>query len=152
MTPIGRHFTLEELLRSQLGERLGIDNTPPPSVLSEMRRLVELVLDPLREQLGQPLHVDSGYRCPRLNQAVGGAPHSQHVLGQAADLVCPGMDPYDLCQFVAGSSLPFDQLIYEGSWTHVSIAAAGVAPRGSSLTAIFQPGAATRYVPGIVRK
>jgi zinc D-Ala-D-Ala carboxypeptidase len=152
VTPLGKHFTLEELLQSQTGARLGIDNAPPPPALADLRRLVTLVLDPLREHLGKVLHVDSGYRCPALNKAIGGAEHSQHMLGQAADLVCPGMDPYDLCQLIAASSLPFDQLIYEGTWAHVSVAAAGAVPRHSILTAVFTSGQPTRYVPGIHRK
>ena len=66
---------------------MGIDNTPTPDATANLGELVDAVLDPLREKYGRPIHVSSGYRCPRLNRAVGGSATSQHVKGEAADKV-----------------------------------------------------------------
>lgn len=81
-----KHFTLQELTRSATARRLGIDNTPPDEAVKNLTALVDNVLDPLREAWGSPIHVNSGYRCPALNRAVNGAPHSQHMRGEAADI------------------------------------------------------------------
>ena len=81
-----KHFTLKEFVKSDTARRLGIDNTPSPQVEERLRQLVDYVLDPLREAYGKPIYVNSGYRCPALNRAVGGVAHSQHLTGEAADI------------------------------------------------------------------
>lgn len=119
-----KYFTLDEFVRSPTAQRLGIDNTPPPEVVERLTALVDNVLDPLRERLGKPIIVTSGYRSPALNRAVGGATTSQHTRGEAVDFVVGGGSRSDL--FVAmgiiRQSLPFDQLINEQdlSWLHLS--------------------------------
>ena len=84
------HFTLGELLRSETAERIPAladqQRNPPPEVIANLEHLVTRTLEPLRQLLALPLHVTSGYRCPDLNRRVGGAPTSQHLRGQAADL------------------------------------------------------------------
>ena len=116
-----KHFTLDELLHSQAAVRHGIRNDPDKAALANLHALVEHVLDPLREALGRPVVVSSGYRSPRVNRAVGGSASSQHVLGQAADITVPGMSVADVVAKIRALRLPFDQLIDEfGRWVHVS--------------------------------
>jgi uncharacterized protein YcbK (DUF882 family) len=67
-----------------------------------------------------PLHVNSGYRCPALNKAVGGVKTSQHVKGQASDIYAPGMDARDLFNKIRAMKIEFDQLILYPTFVHVS--------------------------------
>lgn len=118
-----KYFTIEELTRSITAQRLGIDNTPPPAAVKNLHRLVEQVLDPLREAWGGPIHVNSGYRCVALNRAVGGAPRSQHMKGEAADItVGSRLDNARLYHLLMQLHLPVDQAINERdfAWIHVS--------------------------------
>ena len=134
------NFTLDELTVSQTAARLGLSNVPPPAVVGELRRLAETILQPLRNHLGRPVVVSSGYRSPDVNRAVGGALASAHMSGRAADITVPGMTPLEVCQAIRAMGLPFDQLLHEfRAWTHVAIAPPGVAPRGELLTAIRGP-------------
>ena len=87
-----KYFTIEELTRSTTARQRGIDNTPSQQVIDNLTALVNNVLDPLRQAWGKPIHVNSGYRCPALNKAVGGVPHSQHMLGEAADITAGSRD------------------------------------------------------------
>ena len=86
MTPLTKSFTLEELVFSQTAAREGIDNTPAAAHVRAMRALCTNVLQPLRDAVGAPLVVSSGYRSPRLNKFVGGSARSQHMEGKAADV------------------------------------------------------------------
>ena len=129
-----QYFTIPELIHSDLAMRSGIDNTPPVEELKELHRLADY-LDRVREAYGAPIRVSSGYRCYRLNKAVGGKPNSQHLKGQAADLVTDDLKKLgNVIRRVGG----FDQLIYAhvggALWIHVSIAPAGSAPRAEALS------------------
>jgi len=120
-----KYFTIEELTASATAKRKGIDNTPTPGAQSNLKHLVERVLDPLREAYDNPIVVDSGYRCPKLNKAVGGVSNSQHVTGEAADIRTLSDRPKDnrkLFDLIIKLKLPFDQLIdeYGYNWIHVS--------------------------------
>ena len=118
-----KYFTLTELTCSATARRLGIDNTPSPDARAALTQLVDNVLDPLREAWGAPLYVTSGYRCPVLNRAVGGVPHSQHILGQAADVTTGTIDGNRrLWQLLQSLKLPVDQVINEHGfrWLHIS--------------------------------
>lgn len=118
---LGKHFTLAEMTASQVASRLGYDNTPSVEATTCLRGLVQHILDPLREKLGKPIIVSSGFRSARVNSAVGGASSSQHCLGQAADINVKGMPVADLVATIRQLNLPFDQLIDEfGDWVHVS--------------------------------
>lgn len=118
---IGRHFQLNEFTGSQAAARHGVSNIPDAAVLDSLRALCANVLDPLREQLGRPIVITSGYRAPEVNRLVGGSRSSQHCLGEAADFKVPGLTPVQVFDFVRGSDLPFDQLILEfNQWTHIS--------------------------------
>ena len=147
---LSAHFELAELVHSQTAARCGIDNSPPAAVLTELVRLATLVLQPLREAIGRPIVISSGYRSPKLNAAVGGAKESAHMLGQAADLVVPGMAPLQVCRVIVSMGLPFDQLIHEfGEWSHVAVTPAGVGPRRQVLTARRDARGRTVYTEGI---
>ena len=120
-----RYFTMAELTASQVAKRKGIDNTPTAQAKACLTALVANLLDPLRERWGSPLIVTSGYRCAKLNRAVGGAARSQHTKGQAADIRTMSdtrAANKRLFDFIRFSGLPFDQLIdeYDYNWVHVS--------------------------------
>ena len=118
-----KYFTIAELTRSTTAQLRGIDNTPSQQVIDNLTALVENVLDPLRQAWGAPIHVNSGYRCPALNKAVGGVPASQHMLGQAADITA-GLRAKNqsLYRLLRQLNLPVDQAINEHDfrWLHAS--------------------------------
>lgn len=124
-----KYFTINELTRSATAARLGIDNTPTPAVKKNLEKLINEVLDPLREAWGAPIIVTSGYRSPKLNKAVGGSKTSQHVLGQAADIKTVGDKPennkklFELAKKLIGEGkIVVGQLIdeYRYDWVHIS--------------------------------
>ncbi|MCW5609799.1 MAG: hypothetical protein KIS83_03785 [Rubrivivax sp.] len=122
---LSRFFTLAELTRSDTAAREGIPNQPAEAQIDALRALCSALLDPLREAVGRPIRVTSGYRGPALNARIGGSATSQHSHGQAADLQCPGLDVLELFKTVIRLGLPYDQLIYEAQsasvkWVHVS--------------------------------
>lgn len=139
------HFSLEELTASSTARRLGIDNTPPAEALANLA-VTANGLEGVRSLLGQPMRIDSGFRCPALNRAVGGAKTSAHMSGYAADFVCPEFgDPLAIVKAIAASELPFDQVIQEGTWVHISF---DPQLRRRILTAHFGPGGTT-YTEGV---
>ncbi len=118
-----KYFTINELTRSTTARLNGIDNTPSQQVINNLTALVDNVLDPLREAWGKPIHVNSGYRCPALNKAVGGVPASQHMLGEAADITAGSREANrQLYSLMRQLKLPVDQAIneYDFRWIHVS--------------------------------
>lgn len=143
---LSEHFTLDELIFSSTAQRKQIDNTPPAEVLENLRRLAD-GLEQIRLALGgRPLRINSGYRCPKLNRAVGGARLSAHMAGWAADFTCAEYgSPLKIVKAIAKTDIPFDKLIQEGTWVHVSFAPEA---RRKLLTAHFGPGGTT-YTPGV---
>lgn len=118
---LSKNFSLEEMTMSETATRLNIDNTPSAIVINNLTNLCNNVLEPLRELLGRPILITSGYRSPLLNQAIGGSKTSQHCIGQAADFHVNGMTVEELYQFVKKIDLPTDQVIQEfDKWCHVS--------------------------------
>lgn len=118
---LGKYFTLEEFTRSTTAENHGIQNIPNERQIASLKSLVENILDPLREYLGKPIKINSGFRSASLNKAIGGAATSQHCLGEAADIVIDGVSVKDVVAAVKKLRLPFDQMIDEFSeWTHIS--------------------------------
>lgn len=121
------NFSLNEMLKSQTASRLKITEqfNPPPEVIENLRLLCEHILEPLRKECG-PITINSGYRSPKTNRSVGGAPTSQHLLGQAADIECVSFKNKLLFVSIQKLHLPFDQLIWEygtktePEWVHVS--------------------------------
>jgi zinc D-Ala-D-Ala carboxypeptidase len=146
-TQLSPHFTLEELTYSQVAARRGLDNAPHTSDLANLARLCETLLEPARLILGVPVHVDSGFRSPAVNGAVGGAPGSAHLVGRAADLLPIGMSVHEAFDALRSDALPFDQLIFEcQAWIHIAIAADGQEPRRQVLIASGYAGHWT-YLP-----
>lgn len=121
---LSKHFTLKEMTMSTTAMRLGIDNTPSAESIQSMSLLADRVLEPVREYIGEPIKISSGYRSPELNKKVGGSKTSQHCLGEAADIVCPNKNS-EVFHFIK-NNLEFDQLIWEfgdeqePDWVHVS--------------------------------
>lgn len=118
-----KYFTITELSKSSTAIQKGIDNTPNPDIIKNLERLVEHILDPLREKFGKPIIVNSGYRCPALNKAVGGSKTSHHMTGLAADITGGSVAKNRiLFSLIQELDLPFDQLIDEKNykWIHVS--------------------------------
>jgi zinc D-Ala-D-Ala carboxypeptidase len=116
------HFWLGEFTRSITAARLGIDNTPPPDVIETLRYTAHR-LEIVRALIGHPIIILSGFRCRQLNAATpGSSVTSQHILGEAADIISPGFGtPLALCRAIALGSIAFDQMIYEyQSWCHIS--------------------------------
>lgn len=138
------NFTLAEMERSQTALRLGLDNRAPQEAVERLGALCAHVLQPIRDHFGA-VHISSGYRGPALNARIGGSRRSQHLRGEAADIVIAGVTPIEVCRWIEGSRIPFDQLIYEGDWTHVSYSPR---TRRQVLTAHF--GGGVRYSEGLI--
>ena len=118
-----KYFTIKELTTSSTATRLKIDNTPTEEVVNNLESLVNNILDKIREAYGKPITVNSGYRCPKLNTAIGGSKTSQHITGKAADITVGNRQANrSLFQFIQKLDLPFDQLIdqYNYKWVHIS--------------------------------
>ena len=139
------HFTLEELVASQIAARRRIDNRPGPTIIENLRRVAG-VLEQVRALVDRPITVSSGYRSPVLNAAAGGARDSAHMQGLAADITVVGMAPKDLAKAIIKAGIEFDQLIYEGTWVHIGLAAGKL--RNQVLTATFSQGGVV-YSAGI---
>ena len=140
-----KHFTFSEFERSDTARRLGIDNRMPELVEAHVVELVDCLLDPLREAWGAPIVVTSGYRCPVLNDAVGGSETSAHLAGWAADLVPSADDKRSVDEFVrfaadwlVASGRKFEQAISEQSggtrWLHVGVRNLEGEQRGQVMT------------------
>jgi zinc D-Ala-D-Ala carboxypeptidase len=120
------HFSLSEFIKSQDAVRKGIDNSPTAEIVSNLLQLCRNVLEPVRS-LGV-VQISSGYRCPKLNKAIGGASNSQHQTGEAADFEIAGLSNLFVARWIVKQDLPFDQLILEfynpldpnSGWVHVS--------------------------------
>ena len=115
---LSEHFTLEELTFTNHRE---YDNTPNQVQIDNLTRLAEF-LETVRYTLyDRPIIIDSGFRSPEVNQAVGSTSVSQHLRGCAADIRVPGMTPAEVVKAIYDADLPYDQLILELGWTHISI-------------------------------
>ena len=119
MGTISRNFDYKEFEKSDTAARMRITNVISTSLVRDnIKALVDNILQPLRDAWGGPLFIGSGYRCMKLNEAVGGVPTSQHVLGQAADVRCS--DPLKLAKLVKKLDLEFDQMILYPTFLHLS--------------------------------
>jgi hypothetical protein len=129
------NFTLAELTASETADRLNIDNTPNTSEMANLIRLA-VFLEEVKTVLGgKPIMINSGFRCKRVNDAVGSKDTSQHRLGCAADIRVPSMTPDEVVKAVIASGIGYDQVIREfDRWTHISIpSVAGDNPRKQAL-------------------
>jgi hypothetical protein len=142
---LSNSFTLEQLTFSETAIRRNIDNTPTPDQIENLRELAQN-LERIQQILGSPLNIHSGFRTPKVNAAVGGSSTSAHMDGFACDFACPGFGTaLEVCKAVAGANIPYDQIIFEGTWCHFSC---DHRMRGMLLTAHFGGGPAT-YTNGL---
>lgn len=120
-----KNFTLEELTASSIASKRGIANNPDEKAKANLKKLAETILQPVREKWGKPITVTSGYRCPALNKAVGGVATSQHLTGEAADIICTdNKGLYRLMkEMMVKGEITVGQLLDEngGGWIHVSL-------------------------------
>jgi zinc D-Ala-D-Ala carboxypeptidase len=132
---ISEHFTLEELSFSEAAARLGLDNTPGPTVIINLR-LVAAAMEKIRTLLGdRPIAVHSGYRSAEVNRAVAGVVTSAHCAGLACDFVCPAFGtPSEVALAILKSDIEYDQLILEYGWVHIGLAREGLLSRREALT------------------
>jgi zinc D-Ala-D-Ala carboxypeptidase len=120
---VTENFTLKEFTASQTAVRLNVEEqfSPSNAIVDNLKKLSTHILEPLREILGKPITITSGYRSKRLNKLIGGAVTSQHMEGKAVDIRVAGFTTEELFQEILKTDLPFDQLIQEfDSWIHVS--------------------------------
>lgn len=126
---LSNNFTLDELIKSETAKRLGIDNNPTEEIIVNLKNLAQNVLQPIRDHIKVPIKINSGYRSEKLNKIVGGKTNSQHLRGEAADIV-PLKDLTvkelfdEIKKMVEDGKLVVDQCIHEMShevdWVHIS--------------------------------
>ena len=148
------HFSLHEMTKSETALRKGMPNEPTEADIANLKLLAEKVLQPLRDHYGVGIKVNSGYRSPDVNAAVGGSRTSDHCKGQAADIEIAGIPNATLAQYIK-DSLQYTQLILEfytpgipdSGWVHVSYDANNL--KCQTLTATKKDGK-TAYLNGLV--
>ncbi len=154
MTQLSANFSLHEMCKSETAMRMGLDNTPGDDETENLRLLCEKVLQPVRDHYGKGVKVNSAYRSPESNAAVGGSKTSDHCKGMAADIEIPGVANADLAQWIM-DNLDYTQLILEfytpgipdSGWVHVSYDPNNL--KKQELTATKVAGK-TQYLPGLV--
>lgn len=152
---LSKNFSLREMTKSETADRHGLDNTPPPEVVANLKVLCEKVLQPIRDHYGKSVRINSGYRAPEVNAKVGGSKTSDHCQGQAADIEIDGVANYDLAKWIV-DNLTFRQVILEfytpgipdSGWVHVSFDAKD--NKKQVLTAMKENGK-TVYKPGLIK-
>ena len=152
---LSKHFNLKEFTKSETAIRKRIDNTPNLEHTNNLKLVCENLLEPVREHFGKPVRINSGYRGPALNTAVGGSAKSQHCNGEAVDFEIDGLANPELAKWVA-ENCDFDQIILEfydpkegpnSGWVHASYSKGK--NRKQKLTAVTVSGK-TVYKPGFV--
>lgn len=121
---LSENFSLEEMVASNTAKAKKIDNTPNETVIKNLKHLCETVLQPIRNKYGETIKISSGYRCPKLNTAVGGAKTSKHQTGEAVDIQCSDNKKlWDLIvNMIKDGEITVGQLIDEKKlhWIHLS--------------------------------
>lgn len=130
---LSKNLNLKEAIKSNTASRLGIDNTPEQWEINNLRAVAENVFQPIRDHFGVPIGVSSGYRCKKLNKAIGGSKYSQHMIGEALDLdadIYGKVTNAEIFNYIK-DNLEWDQMIWEfgddeePNWVHVSYKEAG---------------------------
>ena len=150
---LSANFTLKELTKSDTATRLGLDNTPDEATIENLKLLCQEILQPIREHFGKSVTVNSGFRSPESNAAVGGSKTSDHCLGRAADIEIDGIPNPELAQWIM-DNLDYTQLILEfytqgqpnSGWVHVSYDPSNL--KMQELTAVKVAGKTT-YLNGL---
>jgi len=147
------NFSLHELTKSETALRHDMDNIPGDAEVASLKLLAEKVLQPVRDHYAKGVKVNSGFRHPNVNAAVGGSRTSDHTRGMAADIEIPGVPNHELAEWVK-SNLSYTQLILEfytrgvpdSGWVHVSYDPTNL--KKQDLTAVKE-GGKTVYLPGL---
>lgn len=132
MAQLTEHFALEEMVYSSTAKQKGLKNEPNESQIENLKLLCEYVLEPIREKIGCPLVISSGYRSEKVNALVGGSKTSQHILGQAADIQIfdktkTNVDLFNtIVEMIRSGEIQIGQAIWEfgetePNWVHVSL-------------------------------
>lgn len=153
MTQLSKNFSLSEFTKSETAIRKGLDNTPTLQVIENLQKLVDNVIQPIRDHYGKSVKINSGYRAPEVNASVGGSKTSDHCKGQAADIEITGVANGDLAEYIV-NNYKFTQVILEfytqgipdSGWVHVSYDPANL--KCEVLTAVKQDGK-TVYLKGL---
>jgi len=148
-----KNFTLSEMVKSETALRHDMDNTPGDAEVVNMQLLAARVLQPVRDHFARGVKVNSGFRHPDVNAAVGGSRTSDHTRGMAADIEIPGVPNAELAEWIR-ANLSYTQLILEfytrgvpdSGWVHVSYDPANL--KKQDLTAVKE-GGKTVYLPGL---
>ena len=122
---LSEHFTLAEMTVTNTG----LPNAAPPDIVAKLGKVCQHILEPVRQHYGRPVKVNSGYRSPAVNKAVGSKPTSQHALGEAVDFEVPGVSNGDVAIWCRDNLPAFGQLILEAyrpgqpssGWVHCSL-------------------------------
>ena len=118
MGTISKDFSYHEFEKTEKAQYKDKNITTDFSVRNNIKSLVENILQPLRDDIGKPLIISSGYRCPEVNFLVGGKPTSQHLKGEAADVIYD--NPYELAKRIVELKLPYDQIGLYNTFIHIS--------------------------------
>lgn len=122
-----QYFELTEFLKSEEALNRKIDNFPTFEIVDHLEELISKLLEPMRKAYGKPLTISSGYRCPKLNQAVGGVATSAHKVGYAADIKVKDIENLFnfVTEWVKANGVMFDQIFIEtkgsSKWLHVGL-------------------------------
>lgn len=117
------NFTISELVKSDIAKQYNIDNKPNLLELDNLLNLIFYCLQPIRDKLGKPMIITSGFRCPKLNShpKIKGAVNSSHLYGRAADFHVNGMTVQEVVNFILKTGIEFDELGNEyDKWIHLS--------------------------------
>jgi len=153
MTQLSTNFSLKEFIKSDTATRKGLDNTPSPDVVANLQKLVDNIVQPVRNHYDKVVTINSGYRSIEVNTSVGGSKTSDHCKGMAADIEISGVANSDLAQHIV-DTYKFTQVILEfyiqgisdSGWVHVSYDANNL--KCEVLTAVKQDGK-TIYMKGL---
>jgi zinc D-Ala-D-Ala carboxypeptidase len=151
---LSANFSLHEMSKSETALRMGFDNTPTKEAEAHLKLLCDNILQPVRNHYGKGVKINSAYRSPESNAAVGGSKTSDHCRGMAADIEIPGVANAELAEYIK-NNYKFTQLILEfytpgipdSGWVHVSYDPDNL--KKQCLTATKQNGK-TVYLPGLV--
>ena len=148
------NFSLAEMVKSETALRRDMDNTPGETEIGNLKLLCERVLQPVRDHFAMGVKVNSGFRHPEVNAAVGGSRTSDHCKGLAADIEIPGVPNYELAEWIR-DNLEYTQLILEfytrgvpdSGWVHASFDPANLKKQVVTAT---RANGKTVYLPGLV--
>lgn len=148
---VSRSFFLDQFTYSPTAKRFNMSNEPNAEAKANLRNIIKKIAQPIVDHFKKPLKINSGYRSPQVNVAVGGASKSQHVTGEAIDIEIEGLSNKVLADWI-DKNLEYDQLILEfynpmegvnSGWVHVSLRR--TAKNRKSKLVAYKDGKATRY-------